>query len=196
MKRRSRASYSKRLRDPRWQRLPAGSHVARRVRLCELRGLEPWEYDPGTLTTLCEPCHGRVTKVQDRLCGLLARLDEGTIAQACVAARRATARVHGHPTIQSLSRSRPQILIRSRNPSLLVGRMPRSSSRAVARRRISTATFLSQAHDISFDGGRLTVITSPKQRFLRTALMSQESISIIREEASALMGVAVDLYVV
>jgi len=81
------ASYIDLLRDPRWQRkrleilqrdgftcqecgaIEKPLHVHHKV---YQRGKKPWEYDGGSLTTLCEDCHGFETVLDNRIKDCLA----------------------------------------------------------------------------------------------------------------------------
>jgi len=90
----SRNAYAALLKDPRWQRkrLEIMQRDGFACRLCRatdktlnvhhnfyLRDLAPWEYGDEQLATVCEDCHGLVTKKIDRLKVLLSTLDAANI---------------------------------------------------------------------------------------------------------------------
>lgn len=85
----NRSSYAQKLRDPRWQRKRleilelvgwicescSGSENTLHVHHKQyFKGREPWEYDADQLAVLCEDCHERTHKSQDRLLDVISRL--------------------------------------------------------------------------------------------------------------------------
>jgi hypothetical protein len=82
-------SYSQKLKDPRWQKMRL-QILERDQWTCQScrakdktlhvhhgyykRGLEPWEYVPSTLQTLCEDCHERADESRERSMYYLAHL--------------------------------------------------------------------------------------------------------------------------
>ena len=84
------AAYWEKLRDPRWQKLrlkimERDGFTCRRCCETELplnvhhgyyeKGLEPWEYHPKTLWTLCEECHRTVHEFQRKIYRQIAEIE-------------------------------------------------------------------------------------------------------------------------
>ena len=87
----AKSDYLELLRDPRWQRmrLETMNRDGFKCRSCGndkstlnvhhryyVRGRAPWEYDPDTLRTLCEPCHERAELMREALAHSVAQVDE------------------------------------------------------------------------------------------------------------------------
>jgi len=58
----------------------------------------------------------------------------------------------------------------------------------IGERKVSLATFLTQARGLRIDGDALVVTIAEKQGFLRSALEAADSIALIEEEASAVLA--------